>query len=287
MIIIDIQQIIYANVMVMVYKEKDTELTEGIVRHMTLNSIRLIKNQFGEKYGEVVIACDNKSSYWRRDRFPYYKANRKSAKEKQTAVDWNFLNQSINTIVQELHDNFSYRVINVEGAEADDIIASLCIRYANDMGRRIMIISRDHDFHQLHGNMNVEQYDWMKRSFITCDNPDLTLKEHIIKGDNGDGIPNILSVDTSFVMKIRQKTMTQQRLEMYMGSDFNKIENAEIKRNIDRNKMLIDFSNIPDEIHERILSSFDKQENKTNKNLFNYFMEKRLKELMGIIGDFT
>lgn len=285
MIICDIQQIIYANVMVMTYKEKNTELTENIIRHMTLNSIRLIKNEFSDKYGEMVIACDNKTSYWRRTLFPYYKANRKIIKDNQTQIDWPMVNTAINNIVQEIADYFPYRVINVEGAEADDVIASLCIRYSNDMRYPILIISRDHDFFQLHGNMNVEQYDWMNRKYIRCANPELTLKEHIIKGDSGDGIPNVLSQDNSFVMKVRQKPITASRLEKFLDFGFKNQEHH-IRKNYERNKTLIDFSFIPEDIHLRIHESFDKQEIKDRKRLLNYFIAKRLKNLMPNIGDF-
>lgn len=271
--------------MVMVFKEKDTELTEHIIRVMTLNSIRLIKNKFGDKYGEMVIACDNKTAYWRRNMFPYYKASRKEIKEKQTQIDWPMVNKAINNIVQELADYFPYRVINVEGAEADDVIASLCIRFANDMRYPILIISRDHDFFQLHGSMNVEQYDWMNRKFIVCPNPELTLQEHIIKGDSGDGIPNVLSQDNCFVMKVKQKPMTAGRLEKFLEFGFKNAEQS-VKRNYERNKNLIDFSFIPDDIHLRINDSFDKQENKKKNSLFNYFISKHLKELMGNITEF-
>ena len=286
MIICDIQQLIYANVMAMVFKEKDTVLTENIIRHMTLNSIRLIKNMFHTKYGEIIIACDNKTSYWRRTLFPYYKAHRKELKEKQTQIDWPMINRSIDNIVQELADNFSYRVINVEGAEADDVIASLCSRFSNDMRYPILIISRDHDFFQLHGNMNVEQYDWINRKYIRCDNPELTLKEHIIRGDSGDGIPNVLSLDNAIVMKMRQSPITTARLEKFLDFGF-KNQDQQIKRNYERNKHLIDFSFIPDEIHDRIHESFDRQENKPKKNLLNYFIAKRLKELTPLLNEFV
>jgi hypothetical protein len=271
--------------MVMVHHEKNTEITEGMIRHMTLNTVRLVGNQFKKKYGEIVIACDNKKSYWRRDFFPFYKAHRKELRDKQTLVDWNLVHTSIANIVAELHDYFPFRVINVEGAEADDIIASLSIRYSNDMRHPIMIISRDHDFHQLLGSLNVEQYDWMARKPITVSNAEQTLREHIIRGDAGDGIPNILSDDNCFVLKIRQAPITQKRLDMYLAADVKTLP-QNIARNFDRNKHLIDFAYIPEHIHNAIHESFDRQEDKNRKRLFDYFIKYKLKELMKDINDF-
>lgn len=284
MILCDLQQLIYANVMVAHHKEKNTILDESSLRHMTLNSIRLINLKFKESHGELVIACDHPTSYWRRDLFPYYKAHRKEIRDKSD-INWKMVRIAIANIVGELHDYFPYRVINVEGAEADDVIGSLGMRYSHDMRQPIIIISRDHDFFQLHEYLNVQQYSWIDRKFIKCSDPHLTLQEHIIKGDSGDGIPNILSDDNSFVLKIRQKPITALRLETYLKQDWV-IAPDNIKRNYQRNKQLIDFEHIPYNIRDGIYESFDRQEGKDRSKIFNYFIKYKLKELQSDANDF-
>ncbi len=284
MILCDLNQLIYANVMVSVHKEHNTDINEGLIRHMTLNSVRLINRTFKEQYGELVVACDHPKSYWRRDLFPYYKANRKEIRDKAD-VDWAMVRQSVHNIVSELHDHFPYRVINVEGAEADDVIGAIAIKYAHDMRYPILIISRDHDFFQLHEFLNVRQYNWIDRKFVTCNDPAQTLLEHVIKGDSGDGIPNILSPDNSFVLKIRQKPMTASRMQTYLNQDWQTAP-EDIKRNYQRNKQLIDLSYIPENIRDRVHESFDRQDGKGRGQMFNYFIKFKLKELMGDINDF-
>jgi hypothetical protein len=57
MILLDYNQISISNLMV--HMNKNAILEEDLVRHMILNSIRLYKNRFSDKYGEVVICCDD------------------------------------------------------------------------------------------------------------------------------------------------------------------------------------------------------------------------------------
>jgi hypothetical protein len=54
---------------------------------------------------------------------------------------------------------------------------------------------------------------------VKSPNPIRDLKEKIIRGDKGDGIPNILSPDDSVFAKIRQKNIQQKNLAIWLDSD--------------------------------------------------------------------
>ena len=256
------------------------KIEEDLVRHMVLNSIRSYKVKFEEEYGELIIACDSPNC-WRKEIFPYYKANRKQIRD-ASGFDWNSLFQSLNKIRDELKENFPYRVIGVIGAEADDVIATL----VNNTHEKILILSGDKDFIQLQRNMNVKQYDPVRKKFITHNDPEKFIREHIIRGDSGDGVPNFLSPDNSFVMKIRQKPIMEKKLVDWVKLDPEQFCDETMMRNYKRNQQLIDLSFIPEKIKNDVISEFENQSNKSRKHLFNYFVEKKLKNLLENINEF-
>lgn len=243
-----------------------------------MNTIRATKIRYKE-YGNVVIACDDKN-YWRKDIFPYYKANRKKNRE-ESNVDWPSIFSALEKFKVELRDNFPYKVIQVPKVEADDIIAVLTMKYHQE---GILIASHDKDYQQLQKYPLVKQYSNVTNKELICSYPEKYLLEHIIKGDVGDGIPNCLSPDNSFVMGIRQKPITAKRLEQ-ISFDTSSLD-EDVKAKFLRNKLLIDFTEIPQDIQNQILLAFDSQEYGDRKKIFNYFMENRMKNLMSSIGDF-
>jgi len=280
-IIVDFSQIMISTLMSQIGNHKNIKIEEDIVRHMVLNAIRSHKVRFGKDYGEVIIACDDKH-YWRKEIYPYYKANRK--KDRDTSeLDWNALFEILNKIRQEMKDHMPYKVIQVEHAEADDIIATLVKEYA--YLEKILILSGDKDFAQLQKYPNVKQYSPTLKKFISCDNPDLFLKEHIIRGDSGDGIPNFLSPDNAFVMGIRQTPITSKKLETWILQEPEKFCDENMLRNYKRNQQLIDLEYIPDNISNQILEQYADQK-KDRSKLFNYFVSYKLKNLMECINDF-
>ncbi len=283
MIIVDLSQVMLSNIMMQIGNHSNSQIDENMVRHMVLNSLRSYKSKFSHEYGEIIIACDNKN-YWRRKLFPYYKANRKKNQE-ASDFDWKALFECLNKIREELKTFFAYRVIDIESAEADDIIATLCKHYGDF--QKILILSGDKDFIQLQRYMMVEQYDPVRKKKLTHNNPELFLKEHIIKGDAGDGIPNFLSSDNCFVIGERQKPITAKRLEEWLPKDPINFCNELMLRNYKRNEQLIDLSKIPDEISKAVLESFEIQNGKESKNLMEYFIQNKLKNLMENIGDFV
>jgi 5'-3' exonuclease len=274
-----------SNLLMQLGNHTNAQVEENMVRHMILNSLRSYKVKFGEDYGEMVIACDN-TNYWRKQRFPYYKANRKKNIE-SSELNWKSIFECMNKIRSELKEYFPYRVIDVESAEADDIIATLVSKFGTELntGEKILILSGDKDFIQLHKYANVEQYDPTRKKWIKHEDPERFLHEHILKGDAGDGVPNVLSPDNVFVVGDRQRPLTARKLEKIMGTDLEEMDTI-IARNYSRNACLIDLSFTPDYIRDKVMEQYNAQENRDRSKLLNYFIANKLKNLTEHLSEF-
>ena len=281
MIIVDLNQVMLSNLLMQLGNHTNAQLEENMVRHMILNSLRSYKTKFADEYGEMVIACDN-TNYWRKQKFPYYKANRKKAQEK-SEMDWKSIFECMNKIRSELKEYFPYRVIDIESAEADDIISTLVRIHCFE---KVLILSGDKDFIQLHTYGNVKQYDPVRKKWISNENPDRYLEEHILKGDSGDGIPNVLSSDNCFVVGDRQKPLTQKKIDALIELNLDGKFDHPLFTNYMRNRQLIDLRFIPAEIGAKVIEAYDKQEGKGREKLMNYFIANKLKNLMESIGEF-
>jgi 5'-3' exonuclease len=280
MILIDLNQVLLAGLMAQIANHKG-KLEEDLIRHMVLNIIRTHVKNFKKEYGEVVLCCDNRK-YWRKEFFPFYKAGRKKTREKSD-LDWHLIFDILAKLKTELKENFPYKVIDVEGAEADDIIGTLVPRHAQL--EKILILSSDGDFLQLQAyGSNVKQYNPSQKKYIKSKDPLVDLKEKIIRGDKGDGIPNMFSPADCFVRDLRQKPITQKTLDKYLYEDVKNFS-YEDALNFGRNQTLIDLTYIPQEIKEKIINSYEETKPAKGK-LLNYFMEHKLKNLMDVIEEF-
>lgn len=291
MIVIDYSQTVIANFMNDVGGRKDVEISVPLLRHMILNTIRSFKQRFGREYGEIVIACDNKK-YWRKEFFPYYKANRKKARD-QSGYDWSLIFDTMNTIKAEIDLIFPYKVIDVDGAEADDVIAAL-VEYSQTLSvgnvlfeddpQPFLIISGDHDFVQLQRFNNVKQFSPIQKKFIKTDTtPERIVLEHTFKGDKGDGIPNVLSADNCFITGERQKSVTSKKIEEWI----NKLpEDYEFQTRFKRNQILVDFNFIPLHIKNAVIDKYKSQPRKDKSQLLNYFMKHKMKQMIELIEEF-
>jgi len=283
MILIDLNQVLISNLMQQIGSNPKAKLDESLIRHMVLNSLRSYIRQFKNTYGEIVIACDSKK-YWRRDVFPFYKANRKVDREK-SGFDWHLIFETLGKIRNELKDNFPYRVLEVEGAEADDIIAVLTARHAAN--EDILILSSDKDFVQLQKYKNVTQYSPILKRFVKTDSPKKFIREHIIRGDKGDGIPNFLSADNTFVVGERQKVINKKKLEEWMNSDPEEFCTTEMMlRNYKRNQMLVDLDYVPEPIQQEIVEAYQSTKTGSKQKMLNYFIEKKLRNLIEVLDEF-
>lgn len=285
MILVDLNQVLISGLMPQI-SGKNVDIEEGLMRHLVLNTLRHNIKPFKEEYGQVVLCCDNKK-YWRRDIFPFYKAGRKKIREKSD-INWNLIFNLLAKFKLEIKENFPYKVIDVDGAEADDIIGTLVPRYHDE--ENILILSSDGDFAQLQRYTNskykVSQYNPSLKKFVKVDNPIKDLKEKIIRGDRGDGIPNIFSPSDCFVRDMRQKSISEVKLQKLLAEDVSNWEDSTAQANYSRNQTLIDLECIPPDVMSKILNTFDEVETASKQKMYNYFIEHKLKNLMEVIEDF-
>ena len=283
MILIDLNQVLISNLMQQINSNPKMKLDEPLIRHMVLNSLRSYAKQFKSKYGDIVVACDSKK-YWRRDIFPFYKAHRKSDREK-SEFDWHLIFQTLNKIRDELKENFPYKVIEVDGAEADDVIGVLTARMAAH--EEILILSSDKDFVQLQKYSGVVQYSPILKRFVKTEDPLNYIKEHIIRGDRGDGIPNFLSPDNTFVAGERQKVISTKKLQEWINSTAEEFCTTDMMlRGYKRNQMLVDLDYIPETLKEQIVRAYDVPKSGSRQKMLNYFIDNRLKNLIECIDEF-
>lgn len=287
MIIIDYSQVVISTLMSEVGSRSDVEIQIDLLRHMIINTIRSHKVKFQREYGDVVIACDSKK-YWRKQYFPYYKANRKKARE-DSGFNWAAIFDAINTLKEELRTFFPYKVIEIEGAEADDVIACL-VKWSAEHDltdalfpepKPLLIISGDHDFNQLQKYKHVKQFSPVQKKFIKPDStPQRIILEHIIKGDKGDGIPNVLTSDDAIVQGERQRPVSSKKLEEWTSDPTSMPQDDNFKRNYQRNQTLVDFEFIPDHINQSIINSFVEYPIKDKSQILNYLIQHRMKQMI-------
>lgn len=284
MILVDLNQVMISNMMAQIGNHKNMEIDENMLRHMILNTLRFNRKKFSAEFGELVICADDKN-YWRKQTFPYYKANRRKARS-ESELDWSAIFTALNRIREEIKTFFPYKVIQIETAEADDVIGTIVHhegKLLNNGGEQILVLSGDKDYIQLHSYANVKQYDPTRKRWITHSSPEKYLYEHIIKGDTGDGVPNILSSDNCLVVGERQRPITKKRLEEWQ--DINTMT-EDVKRNYLRNKSLIDLSQVPAYIKEQVMTEWQKDNENDRSQLLNYFIKNKLKNLMEVISEF-
>ena len=280
MILIDLSQIMVASTMMSMGKEQ-SEVDIDMVRHMILNSLRMYRSKYYEEYGELVLCCDGRHS-WRREHFPQYKASRKSSRDADKR-DWSQIFGCLDTIKSELKEFFPYKYIQIDESEADDIIGVL----AREAGtEKVMIISGDKDFIQLQVHKNVKQYSPITKKLVTINNPYNYLKEHILRGDSSDGIPNFLSSDNCIVDKIRQKPLSKKKVESWLDEKPADFCTEEQLRNYHRNMKLIDLQYTPLNIVDQIKQQFNEKPKGERSGLLNYFIERKLNNLIQDIGEF-
>jgi hypothetical protein len=283
MIIMDLSQVMISNLMIQLGNHTNAEIEEDLLRHMILNSVRSYNVKFKAEFGELIIACDAGNN-WRRQIFPYYKANRRKSREK-SEINWTAVFETMNKVRDELKEFFPYRVIRVDGAEADDVIGTLAQTYGNT-NEKILILSGDKDFVQLQSYINVQQFDPVQKKWRKTNDVDKFIKEHIIRGDIGDGVPNFLSADDTFVVGARQKPISQKKLDSWLTMDPKDFCDEKMLRGYLRNQQLVDLNFIPADIRAEVLVQYEKESGKGRDKLFNYFIDRRLKLLLESINEF-
>ena len=297
MILVDYSQVALSGILAFQRELKGNETeVKNLIRHVTLSTLKSYKKKYGKEYGELVVCCDGRK-YWRREFFENYKAGRKKAREKSD-LDWGLIFDTLNEMRRDIAEHFPYRVIHVDRAEADDIIAILT-KWAqeNDLvmdglfeePQKILILSSDGDFKQLHQIGNVKQWSPMQKKYVVGTKQEIIEKkiEHIVKGDAGDGVPNILSKDDVFVTGERQKPMSAKRLQEFFENGFIACKNDEERRNWHRNATLVDFEFIPEDVKNTIIESYINNKPKgDHMSVMNYLIANRCRLLLDEIEEF-
>ena len=273
MILVDANQIAIYHLMVRQKIEDGINIDS--IRRSIVRVLARIQKQFGPEYGKMVLCYDDKN-YWRSQVFPYYKKNRKQERE-TSKYDWDLVFSVLNKIRDEIRRNLPYYVIQVQGAEADDVIATLTRKH--HLEDKILILSADKDFIQLQRHDNVKQYDPIRNRWIENENPTQYLQEHIIRGDRSDGIPNILTCDDAIVNGKAQKKMSKEKISALASMDPSDFTNYIRLRNWKRNSELIDFAKIPRPIVDNILMTFSKYRVKPSIDL-QYFIDNNIQDLI-------
>ena len=301
MILVDYSQVALATILTFQRELKGSEdEVKNLIRHVTLSTIKSYKRKYGKEYGELVICCDGRK-YWRKEVFEHYKASRKKNRD-ASDLDWKLIFDTLNEIRQDIAENFPWRVVHVDRAEADDIIAvmtewcqtnNLIVEGLVEEPQKVLILSSDKDFKQLQlapfSSGNVRQWSPMQKKYITASKQevmDFTV-EHIVKGDAGDGIPNILSKDDVFVVGERQKPVSAKRLAEFIEKGIAACRNDEEKRNWQRNVVLVAFDNIPKDVKSSIVETYISSKPKGDKmTVMNYLMKNRCRLLLQELEEF-
>lgn len=296
MILVDFSQVSLAAILTFQRELKGNEAeVVNLIRHVTLSTIKSFKKKYGKEYGEVVICCDGRK-YWRREFFEHYKASRKKAREKSD-LDWKLIFDTLSDMRTDLAEHFPYRVIHVERAEADDVIAVMA-KWTQTNGlvqqglmedpQKVLILSSDGDFIQLQKYDNITQWSPMQKKFVKANKKELHEKiiTHIVKASD-DGIPNILSKDDVFVLGERQKSVSQKRLDEFLELGFAACKNDEERRNWHRNQTLVDFEFIPEDVSKEIIDTYLNSKPKGDRmSIMNYLIAKKCRLLLDDLEDF-
>ena len=272
MILIDLSQCIYS----IVLREPTAKMNFAVSKGMIYTTLLSFKRKFESQFGEPILAADSNCGYWRTDVFPHYKAARRASKKTSTRTDWSKVEPFVTDMHQELKECMPWKFIQVPGAEADDVIGCLGMRYGS---APTLILSSDKDYAQL------QLAPGGKKQWITVDDPVRALQELILRGDGEDGIPNLFSDDDTFVVKEKRQTqMTEARVKDY----FDNID-ARIKENqkrYDQNRQLIDFTQIPRNIRKAIYTEYEKATSGSVKKLYDCFIRARLPLLVSDVESF-
>ena len=267
----------------------------NLIRHVILSSLQNIKKKHDREYGQLVICADGRD-YWRRDIFPHYKAGRKKTRD-ASGLPWTLIFDTMSSIRDDLQENFPYKVLHYDRAEADDIIAVLCKwTQDNDLiqegleesSQKVLIISSDHDFKQLHRFPNVRQWSPKIKKLLVTESDYMHVGhiQHIVKASD-DGIPNILSADDVFVIGERQKVVSAKRLAEFVEHGYNGCKTDDERKNWHRNIQLVDFQFIPEDVSSEIINKYINTNVVNDKmKIMNYLIKNRCRLLLDNIEGF-
>jgi len=280
-ILVDYNNVITAGILATYHEVGGGEISEPFVRHMAMMFFQTYRKKY-PKHGEIILCCDGPNS-WRKEHYPYYKANRVRDKDvDDSGFDWKEFYRVLNLVREEMKTRMPYKVIHIDRVEGDDGMGVL----ARNLKGPHTVVSNDKDMGQLTRYEGVTIYSPLKGIEVKINDPERYLREHIIYGDKGDFVPNILSDDDVFVNPDkRQKSIFKKKLDGYMEGE---LTDHFPEENVKRNVLMIDLEQIPQEYCDKIMASYEEQKEKkvTRSQIYDYFVEKRLAKLLEDIQNF-
>jgi hypothetical protein len=188
----------------------------------------------------------------------------------------------------EIREHLPFKVVHLQGVEADDVIATL-VEQTQGFGQHepVMIVSADKDFIQLQRYGNVKQFSPMTKAQVKDSDPIRYLQEQILRGDSGDGVPNVLSGDDVFITGARQTPLRAKLIDEWIASwdQLSQQMSTAQYRNFQRNQQLIDLSFIPEQKKSEIINTYATV--KTGNNTLNYLISKRCTQLIECAAEFN
>ena len=261
---------------------KEIDGNPDMIRHMVFNMIRSYNLEHREQFGETILCFDSKNN-WRKDTFPQYKANRRSTRERDEH-DWNMIFGIVDQVKSELREYSPFRCLEVERCEADDIIGTICEKQMSP--EPILIVSPDRDFVQLQRYPNVRQFSNIQKKWVEPKEgsalDDLSLK--ILQGDTGDGVPNVLSDDTTLTEGRRQGVLSKKKKEVLLEDP--QALGTSVARQYIRNKRMIDLTSTPDDLQAAIMEQFEQPAKGSIMRLMTLFTKNRMNLMMESLADF-
>ena len=129
----------------------------------------------------------------------------------------------------------------------------------------------------------------MQKKYVEASQKDIDeyIITHIVKGDSGDGVPNILSKDDVFVNQERQKPVMKKRLAEFLEHGIDACRNDEEKRNYQRNSMLVNFKYMPNDVHNSIIQEYENYQPQGDKmKIMDYLIKNKCRLLLDDLEEF-
>lgn len=213
---------------------------------------------------EIILAVDWPLS-WRKLYCKRYKESRKEIREK-SGVNWREFFYQMDELLEDIQEHLPFKVIRVQHAEADDIIAVICMERRG----KYTIISTDEDFLQI-SSPNIKVYNPLAAKYVTCQSTRAFIIEKCLTGQKKDDIFNI-KTPLDWPADKRKPSFGKTQLNKVLKMGYQKwLEEEGLLERYKINKTLMDFTMIPKTIKTRILNIYDSYELPDPVNFYEFF----------------
>jgi len=220
----------------------------------------------------IILAIDDYIS-WRKVYWGRYKESRKVHRATQSRVDWQFFFKSMNELIDDIKDGLPFIPLKVQSAEADDIIAVICMDKTED---DYIIISNDEDFLQLTGLPNVMLYCPNKERYLRTEKPEDFVTKLCLMGQSKDDIFNI-KTPLDWPVGTRKPIFGERMLSKVLDEGVEKwLKENNLEERYKANQMLVDFKKIPQIIRKRILEAYETYELPSPDNMYTFFNKNKM-----------